>query len=91
MVKKMILISAMLLSFGHAASAQDDCPKICEENGRKALEACKANHKEPGSCPTDDGHIADHCKVICADLSGKSPEELQKMLPPDYKDMLEGR
>lgn len=94
MIGKIILVVAVMFFAGTPARAQEgvDCAKTCEEGGREALEKCRANHpSEPDYCPSDDGHMADDCRKICSDRGDKSPDELMKMLPPNYKDVLEGK
>jgi hypothetical protein len=94
MVKRIFVVLALILSLSSRSWAAEpsDCASRCEDGGRKALELCKANHpNDPGYCPRDDGHMREDCVKLCADLENKSPEELQKMLPPNYKDMLEGK
>lgn len=91
---KIILVVAAMFFAGTPAGAQEgfDCAKTCEDGTREALEKCRANHPaDSGDCPSDDGHIADNCRKTCAELGDKSPDELIKMLPPDYKDVLEGK
>ena len=96
MFNKLLFLSALALSplAGAPAFAQEgfDCPTMCEQSARQIMEKCRANH--PGDttyCPADDGHILEDCRRTCAGLEGKSPEELQKMLPPDFKEILEGK
>jgi hypothetical protein len=94
MLRMALMVIVLVLSFGGPVMAADgfDCPSVCEQNGRKALEACKTNHpNDPGYCPADDGHILDHCREICEGLAGKSPDDLRKMLPENYKDIQEGK
>ncbi len=74
--------------------AQDnfDCPAMCEQGTRQALEKCRKNHSaNPSQCPSDDGRIPEECRRVCAELSNLSMEELQKKLPSNYKDVLEGK
>ncbi len=88
------IVSAALLFAGDGAFAEEDfdCAAMCEQGTRQALDQCRKNHpKNPAECPADDGRIPQECRRICAELSGKSLEELQKMLPPNYQEMLEGK
>ncbi|MBI5637245.1 MAG: hypothetical protein HZA03_04655 [Nitrospinae bacterium] len=88
-----IALAAVLFA-GHGAFAEEgfDCPAMCEEGTKQALDQCRKNHpKDPAACPADDGRIPDECRRVCAELSGKSLEELQKMLPPNYQDILQGK
>ncbi|MBI3580552.1 MAG: hypothetical protein HY098_00475 [Nitrospinae bacterium] len=94
MIGKIILVVAAMFFAAAPAGAQEgfDCLKTCEEGGREALEKCRANHpNDPNYCPSDDGHMAEDCRKICSDLADKGPDELMKMLPPNYKDVLEGK
>ncbi len=94
MLKTIILSASFSLMCLEPARAQEgfDCAKTCEDGARQALEKCRANHPaDSGYCPSDDGHIADDCRKTCVELGDKSPDELMKMLPPDYKDVLEGK
>ncbi|MBI3794525.1 MAG: hypothetical protein HY280_07330 [Nitrospinae bacterium] len=93
MIKKLFFaIVATFVFLGNSFAEENfDCAQNCVVEGKKSLEKCKANHqKDPGYCPADDGHMPEHCKAICADASGQSPEQLQKQLPPNYKDIIEG-
>ena len=84
----------MLVFAGHSAFGEEsfDCAAECEQGTRHVLELCRKNHaKNPAECPSDDGRILDECRRVCAELSGKSPEDLQKLLPPNYNDILEGK
>lgn len=89
-----ILVSAPILFSGSRAFAGEDsnCPAMCEEGTKQALAQCRANHpKDPAACPVDDGRIPEECRKVCAELSGKSLEELLKMLPANYQDVLQGK
>ncbi len=87
------IAAAVLLSSHHAFAEEGfDCPAMCEQGTKEALAQCRKNHpKNPAACPADDGRIPGECRRVCAELSGKSLEELQQMLPPNYQDILEGK
>lgn len=90
----MFIASAAVCFAVPAAFAEEgfDCAAMCEEGTKRVLDQCRKNHPEnPSECPADDGRIPDECRRVCAELSGKSLEELQKMLPPNYQDILQGR
>jgi hypothetical protein len=90
----LFVASAAILFFGQNAFGQEsfDCPTMCEQETKQALEKCRKSHaKNPAECPSDNGRIPDECRRVCAEFSGKSVEELQNLLPPNYKDIIEGK
>lgn len=88
-----IVALAVLFTGGRAFAEEGfDCPAMCIEGTRQALAQCRANHpKDPAACPVDDGRIPEECRKVCDGLSGKSLDELLKMLPPNYQDILQGK
>ncbi|MBI5178412.1 MAG: hypothetical protein HZA04_04050 [Nitrospinae bacterium] len=93
-MRRAIFLLLAVLAIATVAHAQEafDCPTMCEQGAKDALEKCRQIHaKDMGKCPKDDGSIPRECKRLCAEFSTLSPEELQKKLPPNYQDILDGK